>query len=160
MDHDGPLGSKGRHDDAAKTEAGLSGEMIGGIVIGILVVIALVLIFALFNRRRQSQKPVDPTATEDKPEKPTTTMTSTSAETAPPEEKEALLADVEKDVEKSLPDEADDVDLRPKFASPIWIDEIQVEVSKMSFFALNLRLNKLGCFTLVYYLALAQGPII
>ena len=127
MDHDGPLGSKGRHDDAAKTEAGLSGEMIGGIVIGILVVIALVLIFALFNRRRQSQKPVDPTATEDKPE------------TAAPEEKEALLADVEKDVEKSLPDEADDVDLRPKFASPIWIDEIQVEVSKNCFLCTSVK---------------------
>jgi hypothetical protein len=108
-------------------------------VIGILVVIALVLIFALFNRRRQSQKPVDPTATDDKPEKPTTTMTSTSAETAAPEEKEALLADVEKDVEKSLPDEADDVDLRPKFASPIWIDEIQVEVSKNCFLCTSVK---------------------
>ena len=105
--------------------------MIGGIVIGVLVVIALVLSFALFNRRRQVQKPVDATSPEvDKPEK--TTTTSTSAEGAPMEEKEALLAVAEKDVEKEpvhdgnhVVDDDEEVELRPKFASPIWIDEIQ-----------------------------------
>ena len=126
MDHDGPLGSKGRHDESERSDSGISGEMIGGIVIGVLVVVALVLIFALFNRRRQLQKPVDPIEPEEKPEK-TTTVTSTSAETGPAEEKEALLAVEENDVpaEPNAPDNVDEVDLRPKFASPIWIDEIQ-----------------------------------
>ena len=127
MDLDAPLGSKGRHDESEKSDSGISGEMIGGIVIGVLVVVALVLIFVLFNRRRQLQKPVDSTTPEEKPEKTTTTVTSTSAETGPAEEKEALLAVEEKDVvgEPSVPDEIEEVDIRPKFASPIWIDEIQ-----------------------------------
>ena len=48
------------------------------------------------------------------------------------EEKEALLAVAEKDVEKEpvhdgnhVVDDDEEVELRPKFASPIWIDEIQ-----------------------------------
>jgi hypothetical protein len=128
MDHEGPLGSKGRRDDddsASRSESGISGEMIGGIVIGLLAVVALVLAFVLVGRRRQLQKPVDPAAAtdhDDKLEKTSTTLVAA----APAEEKEALLAVPEKDGDAADHDgDVDSVDLRPKFASPIWIDEIQ-----------------------------------
>ena len=127
MDYDGPLGSKGRREE--DTTGGISGEMIGGIVVGILVVVAVILLFILVSRRRQQDKPLDAAKNADLDEK---IEKGDNAAPATTEEKEALLplevavtvATSEDDENRSVVDD-EDVELRPKFASPIWIEEIQ-----------------------------------
>jgi hypothetical protein len=99
--------------------------MIGGIVIGVLVVVALVLVFVLVNRRRQQQKPVEAHLAE-LDEKPDKEKINGNDDSAKPEEKESLLPPEVAEMEVvDHDDDEEGVDLRPKFASPIWIDEIQ-----------------------------------
>lgn len=100
-----------REDEDGEDRSGISTELIGGIVVGLLVVIVSIILFVIFMKRKKDKESPDEStpsgevAMEDKAqdEKP-----------SEPKENDSLLG----------PEVEVDEDGRPKFISPIWIEEI------------------------------------
>lgn len=121
MGSDGALGADRASGVESKDRSVVSGELVGGIIVGIIVIVGMVLLFLFMQRRSQESKSDhQPIATEmaeieDRGRPPP------AAPPMPPEppEREPLT----NGFTVSRATDADEN--QPKFSAPIWIEEIQ-----------------------------------
>lgn len=118
MGSDGALGAGYPSGVESKGHGSISGELVGGIIVGVIIIVGMVLLFLFMQRRSQESKTShEPLATE---------MTDCGrpppvAPPMPPEppEREPLTNGF------SVSRHTDNEENQPKFSAPIWIEEIQ-----------------------------------
>ena len=91
-------------------------ELIGGIAAGLLLIVIILLVFIIVMRKKRVEVVKEVVLVEESvPKSPTGDGESSSKRPPSSTKDEASILD----------EDEDDDDLRPKFASPVWIDEIQ-----------------------------------